>query len=515
MNSSLDQIGRLLIYELRRYPLFAAAVFALITISVVVVGLLWRQVYISSTTIMVEDKNIIQPLMSGAAVATSINDRAKHAQEIVFNRKHAVQLLEHGGWMAKKPNETEQENLYAGIKNRTKIVNVGSSLIKIEYRDSDPKRAYKVTQKLADLFIHESTSTQTQESGGAFEFIENQVQEYHAKVVAAEEALKEFRAKHPTARAMTETQRATRIAALETALERTSLELKEAKIRQASIEKQLAGEVLVVASLTREAQHVQRIAELQAQLDSLRLRFHDTHPDVIRVRYQIEDLRQQAAQEQKKGAETAAALRSGQAPVVDDSVKVNPVYQKLRSDSLEAKTNVDLLTTRLTETQQALNVEKDHDKRGRVPADEILELTRDYEVNRDIYQDLLRRRENARVSMNLDRERQGLTVRVHEPATAPLRPTGLRFAHFLLVGLVLGLAAPPALLIGRQHLDRRLRLPAAIDRTGVPVLTVVPHLFTPLEVVVLKRTYTMAVAMVMLTLGVVVLAGGVKLAGLL
>ena len=37
----------------------------------------------------------------------------------------------------------------------------------------------------------------------------------------------------------------------------------------------------------------------------------------------------------------------------------------------------------------------------------LAELTRDYEVNRDIYQDMLRRRENARVSMELDRERRG------------------------------------------------------------------------------------------------------------
>ena len=45
---------------------------------------------------------------------------------------------------------------------------------------------------------------------------------------------------------------------------------------------------------------------------------------------------------------------------------------------------------------------------GRIADSEsaLAELTRDYEVNRDIYQDLLRRRENARVSMELDREKR-------------------------------------------------------------------------------------------------------------
>lgn len=516
MNASFEQLWRVLLCELRRYPRTLAAAFALINCAVIAVGLQWSQDFVSSTTILVEDKSIIQPLMSGAAVATSVTDRARIAREIIFNRKLAGQLLEHGGWLASNPSEIEQEKIYVDIKKRTKIMNVGTSLVKIEYRDGDSRRTFKVTQKLADLFIHESTSTQTQESGGAFEFIDNQVKEYHAKVVAAEDALKEFRARHPDAKPTTETQRASNIAALETAIERTRLEIKEAKIKEASLEKQLSGEVLIVASMTREAQHVARIAELQTQLDTLRLQYHETYPDIIRVRHQIEELRDLVASERKKGAAAAAALKSGESPVVDDTIKANPIYQRLRGELLETRTRIETLSARLAETEHALVLERDRDKRGRLPDDQIRELTRDYEVNRDIYQDLLRRRENARVSMNLDRERQGLSVRIHEPATPPTRPIGLRFGHFLLGGLILGLLVPPALLLGRHHLDGRIRLPSAIsERLGIPLLAVVPHLPTPSEAVALRRNYLMSIGMIVVTMGLVVAAGTLRLAGLL
>ncbi len=516
MNVSLEQLWRVLVCELRRYPRAVAAGFAVINCAAIAVGLQWPQNFMSSTTILVEDKNIIQPLMSGAAVATTVTDRARIAREIIFNRKLAGQLLEHGGWLANNPSDIEQERIYADIKKRTRITNVGSGLIRIEYRDSDPKRTFKITQKLADLFIHESTSTQTQESGGAFEFIDNQVKEYHAKVVAAEEALKEFRTKHPDAKPTTEAQRASNIATLESAIERTRLEIKEAKIKETSLEKQLSGEVLIVASMTREAQHVARIAELQAQLDALRLQYHESYPDIIRIRHQIEELRDLVANERKKGAAAAAAIKSGETPVVDDTIKANPIYQRLRGELLETKTRIEMLNTRLAETQHALDLERNRDKRGRLPDDQIRELMRDYEVNRDIYQDLLRRRENARVSMNLDRERQGLSVRIHESATPPIRPMGLRFAHFLLAGLVLGLVVPPALLFARHQLDGRIRLPSAIaERLGVPLLAVVPHLPTPAEAIALRRSYLTSAGMIVATIGLLVAAGTMRLVGLL
>src|SRR3546814_4245213 len=44
------------------------------------------------------------------------------------------------------------------------------------------------------------------------------------------------------------------------------------------------------------------------------------------------------------------------------------------------------------------------------------ELTRDYTVNRDVYQDLLKRRESARVSMNLDADQDGPSFAVQNPA---------------------------------------------------------------------------------------------------
>jgi hypothetical protein len=114
-------------------------------------------------------------------------------------------------------------------------------------------------------------------------------------------------------------------------------------------------------------------------------------------------------------------------------------------------------------------------------------VTRDYQINREIYQDLLRRRENARVSMNLDRDRQGSTFRIQEPATLPLYPSGLRFGHFVLGGILLGILIPLGLLYARLQLDPRIRIGSSISRMHkVPIVAVVPHLWTPREIKALR-----------------------------
>lgn len=490
------------------------ALFVVINIAAAVTGLLWPKTYTASTTVYVEDRNIIQPLMSGAAVATTATDRAKIAKEILFSRRILAQVLEAGG-VEPGVSDMQRERDIESLQKRTRVMNVGGNLVKLEYTDDEPQRAFKTAQKYAELFILEGSEKQTRESTAAFEFIDSQVKEYHEKLTGAEQALKEFRSKNVDARPGTETQITTKISTLQATLEKTSLELKEAKIRQAFVEKQLSGEAAVTASVSREGQYITRIAELQAQLDTLRLSYHDTYPDIVRLVHQIQDLREFVEAEKKK-RETAANTRTGDPSAIDESVRTNPIYQRLRNDLLETKTNIEALATRMSETQHMLNIELDRARRVYGGEAALAELTRDYEVNRDIYQDLLRRRENARVSKNLDRDKQGLTMTIQEPASVPVNPSGMRYLHFALGGLMLGLLLPGAIILGLQHVDQRVRLPEVIsDKLSVPVLASVRHLVTPEETVQNRRSYQLLTGAVAMTLGFVAMAGLLKAAGLL
>jgi len=108
------------------------------------------------------------------------------------------------------------------------------------------------------------------------------------------------------------------------------------------------------------------------------------------------------------------------------------------------------------------------------------ELTRDLQVNREIYNDLLKRREKARVSMSLDIEGQGLSYEITEQARYPVGPAGLQFNTFASVGWLLGLLAPIVLLVGLLQVDPRVRSPKQIqDALEIPLLGSIPLVKTP------------------------------------
>jgi len=476
MNGALisqHELAVLVLEEARRRRRALLLLFAAIAALGLLAGFVWPKKYSASTSILVQESNIIKPLMEGRAVTTGNADRAAIAREVIFSRKIMDDILVTGGWMQSHPSPLEQERIIEGIKRRTSVSNMRENLIKIEYDDSDPQRAFAVARRLGDQFIEQSLAAKENESREAYEFISNQVNDYRKKLTDAEERLKSYRASNPDARPGSETDTNTRISELRTQIENARMQLMEQRSAEHALVDQVSGESQFSAVQTREMGFRTRLAELQGELDKLRLSYTDQHPDVVRVRHQIEDLKEQlrTASEQSK-ARRAGGVHSG----MDEPIAYNPLSLELRSKLAETRRTAAGTQSRMAASETLLQQELDRSRRIADSANVLSELTRDYEVNRDIYQDLLKRRENARVSMNLDADHRGLTFNVQEPAMMPLRPVGLRFMHFGLAGIGLGVLLPFALLFALVRWDPRLRSPhQLVQFTGLPLLASVPH----------------------------------------
>jgi polysaccharide chain length determinant protein (PEP-CTERM system associated) len=480
MHLSLTQIVDALLHEAFAYRRAVVAIFVAVSFLGVGLGLSWPSKFTASTTIIVDEKNIIEPLMKGAAVATEVTDRAKLAKEVIFSRRLMAKVIERAGWA---PGQTltpkEEESVITKILiPNTKISNIDKSLIKIEYSDGNSERAFVTAREIADLFISESLAAKAKESQDAYDFINAQTEEYHEKLVKAEAQLKDFRSANLDAQPGSEGTVGTRINTLEEKIQQTVNEINEAETKRASLEKQLSGEAEVTAAFTHEGQYRTRIAELQQQLDTLRLSYQDTYPDIVRIKHQIEDMNEAINNDRRE----REAGKGKPHALSEETMAANPLFQELRRELSQTKTQIDTLQARLVDARRLLTNETTRGKRVHDSEAALAELTRDYQVNRDLYQDLLKRRESARVSMNMDIANQGLTFKIHEPATMPLAPSGPRFLHFFLGGIVLGLAIPFGLLYLKLQLDPRLRFESIIsDKLKMPVLAVIPHLSNSAE----------------------------------
>lgn len=467
-------------FYVRRNTVFV--MFVVISLSMLAVGSLIPKRYTSFTIIHVDSTNILQPLMQGAAEATKAIDHVANAQEIIFGERIMKNVLKEAGWLKTNPSEVEQEKIKQDLKKNINITDIGNSLIRIEYRDSKPMRAYVTAKTLGELFINEGERSKMEESQAAYDFIEKQVNEYLTKLTKVEDELRAFRSDNPDARPGLDTEISNRIATLQANIEQARLDVRETMIRRDSLKEQLSGEAAITISQSKEGQYRGKIAELQTQLETLRLDYNETYPDIVRIKHQIEDLKQSMLEEINRRTSAQGQAKKQGATYVDESIMLNPLYQQLRSELSQTETQIATLNARIAETNKMIANEYDRARRIHGGEATLTKLTRDYQVNQEIYQDLLRRKENAHVSRSLDQENRGLTFKIQEPAKIPLLPTGLRFIHFAAAGLVLGIFVPFGLLYVMLQIDPRIRFGKIISsEVGIPVLAEISRITSSSE----------------------------------
>ena len=478
--SSFEHIFRMMIYELGIKKRIFALAFACVSIFFLVLGVLWPKEYSSSTMIYIDKENIIGSLLEGNAVTTNIQDRARITKEILFSRRIMDEILRTGAWSKSFSDPVAIERKIDEIKKKTEIEVVGENLIRFNFSDPAADVAFRVVQKYTELFILESERSKRQESKAAYDFIDKQVEAYHKKLTQAEENLKNLRETNLDARPESEQEVMTRIAKLRSDMEKAYLGLKETEIEKESLRKQLSGEAEVNQTITLSGALRQRIAEMQAQLETLRLSYHDSYPDIVRLKHQISDL--EGSLQDKRYSKRSLNDEEG--------VSANPIYAELKSKLSKTTTAIETYKARAEQIKKFIFLEMDRLKRINDGETYLSELTRDYEVHRDIYQDLLKRRERARVSMNLDLENQGLNLKVQEPAQLPIIPKGIRFIHFAALGPVLGILIPLGFIYILLMFDGKVRnLQVLSDQYQLPILGVVPHLSSALELQNTRLSY--------------------------
>ncbi len=483
-------------YFARRNTVFT--LFVVISLSFLAVGTVWPKKYLSSVVVHVNSDNILTPLMRGAAETTRSTNHVSNAQEIIFGDKIMLQVIKNAGWLKTNPSEVEIEKIKKDILEHVKITGYGANLIRIEYNDAKPMRAYITVKSMADLFINEGEDSKIEESTAAYDFIEKQVNEYLNKLTDVEEKLKVFRSENPDSRAGAQVEVSTRVNDLQAEIEATKLELREELIKLESFKKQLSGEAAITISQSREGQYRSKIANLQSDLETLRLDYKDTYPEIVRIKHQISDLKKSLIDEIERRERAKENAQNSGKTYIDESIILNPLYQQLRSRASASETQIATLNARMSEMKKMLAEEYKRKKRIHNSEAELSKLTRNYEVNQEIYQDLLRRRENARVSKSLDEEQKGSTFLIQEPAKIPLLPTGIRFVHFSIAGILLGFTLPLVFIYLLLTFDPKVRFSKIISKEmKIPVLADINHIS------VIKEIKKIKINLILLVSGVV------------
>lgn len=477
--------------------------FALISFVVLLAGVFWPEKYESAVTIYADQENIIKPLLEGKASVTKVEDSAKVVREVIYSPRLLRRVVEEMDGLSAEKDPIEVERRVNALRGKILVEGLSGNYIKIVYSDSAPDSTYKILNKVIDLFIADSSANKRSESKEAYNFIDKQVKTYKDQLLAAEEKLKQFQSSNTDG---SEQSVATRISQLRNDIEKIKLDVEESTVRVNSVQKQLAGEQQYVGRKQRTDVYRERLEELESRRSALLLTFKEDHPDVVDANYQIEDLKKTIREVEAAPAAVQSSSEAG----------LNPLYESLRQELANAKVELTLRQRRQQALEKMLEGEYERAKRVAAREAELAELTRDYNVTKNIYDELLGRKEKARLSMTLDVEGRGVNYKIQEPAAYPLAPVGLRFLYFFIAGPLLGIGIPLGLIFVYVNADPRIRVAEDLEKVStIPVLTTIPRVATPFSVRVMRADFLLMLLVLFLVVGVYVAVAVLKILGMI
>ncbi len=418
-------------------------------------------VYETHTNIYVDTQSVLRPLLKDLAVQSDVVSEVNLMTKALLSQPNLEQVIRDTDLDLKAKTAEDMQALVDQLRASIQITGGGkSNQYEIRYQDSNPQTALRVVKTLLNTLVEDTLGVSRTDTTNAQGFLDKQIRDYEVRLTAAEQRLADFKKQHIGVMPSDGRDYYLRLQQAIDARKQTEMALALAIQRRNELQRQLQGEepvfgVVGSASGSSGAASA-RINELEAQLEELRLRFTDKHPDVITIKETIAQLQARAEEEQAEqmaGAgpsetvETAdvnsdAPASPGTTPApttvgaTAQPMEINPVYQSIKIAYSETEVEVASLGAQAAQQQSEINrLKTSITTIPQVEAD-LVQLNRDYEVTKAQYEALLQRMETARLSDEADQSTDDIKFRIIEPPTAMLEPIGPN--RPLLMSLTLG-----------------------------------------------------------------------------
>ena len=402
-------------------------------------------VYESSARIYVDTSNVLRPLLKGIAVDDNLQSEISFIEKTLTSRPNLEKISRMTDLDITATTPTESEQLLERIKLHTKIKSQGQNLYFVGFEASDPKLAKNVVQSYLTLFVESNLGQSRQDRDSAREFLDEQIKDYEAQLTEAEKRLAEFKQANmgllPGERGFQ-----SMLARAQETLAESDEKLLTAREQRESLKRQLTQIPQMVKIPLSEgaggppSEVATRISELEFRLEELLQHFTPKHPDVVATQRRLEALRVEREAEMDALAAQASGP-GGEGGQADTYSVPNKVYEEVKLSLVNVETAISILEDRVKRSQE--RVAEMQQQATKVPEIEaaLTRLNRDYSVIKENHDQLLERREAARLSRAREIKSEEVQFRVVEPPVLPTLPSGPPRGLFIIATLIFGLTA--------------------------------------------------------------------------
>jgi polysaccharide chain length determinant protein (PEP-CTERM system associated) len=426
--------------------------------------------YEATARVFVNTQSVLRPLLAGLTVQPNVDQMVGMMGQTLVSRPNLEKLIRMAEMDADLKTPEDREQVITRLARDLTIKGAGrENLYAIAYTDKNPQEAKRVVQSLLTLFVEGTLGDQRKDSESARKFIDDQLRIYNDKLVAAETAMTEFKRRNMGLMVGDRRDYYTRLVEAQTALSGATLDLKEAENSRDAIKKQLDSDTEVPSLLgdSRDSLDVgipseidARIQALEQKRDGLRLTYTEQHPDLVAIERIISQLKEQKKAEPKKRKSSSGAMQA-----------TDFVHQQLSVTLAAAEASVAAMKARVAEYTRRYNELKATANAVPQVDAEYTQLTRDYEVTKRNYENLLARRESAQISGDMETRSHVMDFKVVDPPQVPSVPKApnrpLLMSLVLFAALAGGIAGAFLVSQSRPTIDDERRLSEA---SGLPVL---------------------------------------------
>jgi polysaccharide chain length determinant protein (PEP-CTERM system associated) len=494
MNPILEDVVEQARGAWRHRRLAVIAAWAAAVIGWVVVFLLPNS-YEANARVFVSTSTALKPLLEGIAVEQDVNSQLNLVRESLLGRPRLERVAREADLDLKADTPIAQERVIRGLQRDIAITSQApramrdderkteDSVYTISYTHGDREKALTVVRSLLNSLMEDTMSGRREGSTTAQKFLREQIQQYERRLGEAEQRLVAFKQKNVGLVPGEQGDFFSRLQNEVLAAKKVEADLQVAQRRRATLAAQLRGEQPFTTGMSGMSMlpssggggtlgggrgggvdTASRLADSQARLDELLLRYTDRHPDVLSLRETIEQLKA------RQKAEMAALKRGDASAAAASGLAANPVYQSLQFQLNQVDVEISALRGQLdAHSRSEAELRRQANVAPEVEA-EYARLTRDYNVERAQYTALVERLEKARLTD--DAAGTGIVnFEIINPPTSDMQPKAPN-RPLLIIAVFLG-----ALLVGAAvaWLMSRLRpvytsTRSLAEETGLPVL---------------------------------------------
>jgi polysaccharide chain length determinant protein (PEP-CTERM system associated) len=453
-------------------------------LATVVLAFRLPNIYRAETVIMVDPQQVPNNYVT-PTVSSSISDRLSTIQQQVLSPTRLQKLIDTTNLYADLKGRRSQADLVRMVQSSTSVdlVSTGGSRMsafRIAFSGKRPAEVAKVANQLASMFIEENLKAREAQSEGTAEFLEHELGVTKNELENKEKEVQALKTRNIMDLPDSKQYHVEVLGNL-----RAQLQASQDRISRAQQEKVYVQSLMMTSHPTvdldsgapgssasprqGEAQKLEsRLAELQA-------RYGPNHPDVRRVRKDLEEVKKKDAAD---NAKTSAQPQISTEALAADAMH-NPVL-----DSQLNKVNQDIQeqTRHQAQLQEQINFHVSKLERIPIFEQQIAGMMRDYETLRSHYTSLLDKKLSAQMASALESHQKAERFVVLDAAAIPDRPFAPNRGLICMAGLFGGLLGGIGLAALMEMSDESVRSEMEATRiAGKPVLAGIPQLLTEKE----------------------------------